>query len=580
MEKGDGVSVADAPSEVPQQVPNRTQVSPATTDGEGGSLRRFRLVSVSAIIAAAIPYLWVLWSLWTGTVNPFRVNEPTTAPGSVEYDAQARALMHGHLSLPPGSIGIEAFIHHGRTYTYFGIFPSLIRIPVLLFTHSLDGRLNSPSLLLAWLVTALFTSMLVWRLRVAIRGEAALGWTEAVSYGLVIFSTLAGSVLVSLASNPEVYAEDEAWGVALTCASLFALVGVVEKPSWRRVTVCGVFVLLTNLNRSTTGYACILGTLAVGAWFALGWAGSERRRWAVPVLLAGFVPLVVGCAIDFAKFNQLFGFPASEQLLYKAYQYGKINGGKHFSLRYLPATLQAYLSPGNLRLTSVFPYLTVPDIPRQLVDHTQVFNRGNTSSAPASMPLLFLVGLWGVVATFGRHRPVVVRSLRILLVAAAASAGAMLIYGTIYERFLGDFLPLLVLAGSVGMIDIWHRLDGARRPARTVVASLVCVLALFGFVANMGIAVVPQGNWNATQVRNFVHAQQVLSDVTGHPLSHNVVQTNTLPLYPPLDQLWANDNCQSLSISDGGGLAYPYPRSIWLPVKTGSTSLCRSLTRR
>ena len=51
------------------------------------------------------------------------------------------------------------------------------------------------------------------------------------------------------------------------------------------------------------------------AWFALGWAGSERRRWAVPVLLAGLVPLVVGCAIDLAKFNQLFGFPASEQLL-------------------------------------------------------------------------------------------------------------------------------------------------------------------------------------------------------------------------------------------------------------------------
>jgi hypothetical protein len=155
----------------------------------------------------------------------------------------------------------------------------------------------------------------------------------------------------------------------------------------------------------------------------------------------------------------------------------------------------------------------------------------------------------------------------------------MLIYGTVYERFLGDFLPLLVLAGSVGMVDIWRRLDGARRPARIIVATMVGVLALFGFVANMGIAVVPQGNWNATQVRNFVHAQQILSDVTGHPLSHDIIQTNTLPLYPPLDQLWATDNCRSLYISDGAGLAFPYPRSVWLPVKTGSTALCHSLTR-
>ena len=147
--------------------------------------------------------------------------------------------------------------------------------------------------------------------------------------------------MVSLASQPVVYSEDLAWSIALTCASLFALLGVVERPSWGRVVTSGILVLLTNLNRSTTGYACILGTLLLAVWFALGRAGSDRRRWAVPLLLAGAGALVVGCAIDFAKFQLFFGFPASEQGLFKLFGYSKINGGHYFSIRFLPSALQA-----------------------------------------------------------------------------------------------------------------------------------------------------------------------------------------------------------------------------------------------
>src|SRR6202035_5800965 len=101
-----------------------------------------------------------------------------------------------------------AFIHDGRTYTYFGLLPSLIRIPVLLFTHSFDGRLSAPSLMLSWLVTALFAALLLWRVRIVVRGDAPLGWAETMSYGVLLFSILAGSVLVFLASTPDAYSED------------------------------------------------------------------------------------------------------------------------------------------------------------------------------------------------------------------------------------------------------------------------------------------------------------------------------------------------------------------------------------
>jgi Bacterial Ig domain len=542
-------------------------------------LRRFKRVALVAVLAALVPYLWVLWDLWTGKVDPFRVAGGSANPASLIYDEQARAMLHGKLSLPTGSIGTEAFIHDGRTYTYFGIFPSLIRMPVLLFTHSLDGRLCAPSMLAAWIVTACFTSLLVWRIRIAIRGPVALRWPEAVSYGLLIFSVLAGSVLMSLASLPWVYEEDEAWGVALAVGTLFVLLGLVERPSWHRLTACGVLVLLTNLNRGTTGYACILGTFLFAAWFFLGRAGPERRRWALPLVGVGLLALVVGCVINVAKFSQLFGYPSSEQLLYSQFGMGRINGGKRFSLHFLPSTLQAYLSPLDLRVSSVFPFLSFPSVPAQMTAHTQLFNRGDTTSVTASMPLLFLAGAWGVVATFGRGLPMLVRSFRLLLLTAALTAGAMMIYGSIFERFLGDFMPLLILASAIGVVDLWRRLDGKTLPGRILVSALA-VLALFGFVANVGIAVTPSRYWSETQAHNFVHAEQVISDVTGHPLSRDVVRTDPLtgskPGQAPIGQLFIQGHCRSLSIAyENESKINPAP---WLQVEHAPhTPICDSL---
>ncbi len=536
--------------------------------------RRFIGASVAAVLMVAIPYIWVSWDLWRGSIDPFR----RIASGSV-YDVQARAIMHGHLALPPGSIGLEAFLRGGRTYTYFGVFPSLIRIPVLLITHSLDGRLASASIVLAWLVTAAFASLLLWRIRTVVRGDAPLGWAESASYGILLASVLTGSVLLFLASEPNIYSEDLAWSIALCCGSLFALLGVLERPSWDRVVASGVLVLLTNLNRATTGYACVIATLAIAGWLALGRGGPEQRRWALPMLVAGVVAMIAGCAVDLAKFNLLFGVPASEQLVYRAFKLGLINKGHYFSLRFIPSTLQAYAAPGGLGVSSVFPFLTVPDVPTHFIAHTQIFTRGPVASVPASMPLLLGTGVWGVIAACAPHRPRVVRSLRILLVASAISAGAVTIFGWILERFLGDFMPLLVLASMIGMVDIWRRMSGRKRPVRVLVAALVATVALFEFVANLGIAVTPQMDWTRTQVVHFVQAEQVISAHTGHPLSGQVIRGNSLPAQFSVGQLFIMGDCRELLVSDQStplGIYLPY--QIWLTVERAPhTPICDSL---
>jgi hypothetical protein len=77
-----------------------------------GDRRRFTIGVAVGFAAVTVPYLWILWNLWTGTFDPTRPYSPSNF-----YDLQARAMFHGHLYIPNGSIGIEAFIHGGRQYT-------------------------------------------------------------------------------------------------------------------------------------------------------------------------------------------------------------------------------------------------------------------------------------------------------------------------------------------------------------------------------------------------------------------------------------------------------------------------------
>jgi hypothetical protein len=513
--------------------------------------------------------------MWSGTVHPLRLHGSDDNP---VYDVQARALMHGHLVIPNGSISSEAFISHGHQYTYFGIFPSLLRIPIFAFTSSFDGRLTAPSILASWITTAVFCSLLLWRLRIILRGRAALGWTEAVSYGVLLASILVGSTLVFLASSDDVYAEDLAWSVALACVGFFAILGVVERPNWGRLTLCGIVVLCINLNRSTTGYAAIFATLSISVWFATGRAGSERRRWALPMALAGLIPMAIGCAIDFAKFGLLFGAPLTDQILYKEFRLGR-NGGQYFSLHNVPATLQGYIDPLTFRVRSTFPYILMPDP----LNSAGLVATGGTASALLSVPLLCAAGVLGIVVPFRRNQPTCVRGLRFLLVGAALGAGVIMVYGWITERFVADFLPLLILSSMIAMITAWRWLQDRSKKIRAALVSGTILLALVGLVANIGFSITPDSSWTQTQYTNYLTVQRDLSNVTGHPLNHTVVVGESFPHPAAVGTLFIKGNCEALYVALVTVPKSAFPSSAswytaWgLVERAPHVSFCRSL---
>jgi hypothetical protein len=529
--------------------------------------RRFTIAVVVGMAVVSIPYLYVSWDMWSRRVNPIRGIAPDNF-----YELQARALLHGHLWIPQKDLGIEAFWHGSHTYTFFGLFPSLIRLPFMGLIPALDNHLTAPSILAAWIVTGLLASMLLWRVRVLARGAAPMGWTEAVGSGFLMAAIMGGSVLVYLAASPWIYNEDLAWSVTLTVGCIFTLLGVLERPSWYRVVWAGVFLLATNLNRLSTAWACVIGALLVAGWFALGRGGDERRRWALPVAAAGLIPLAVGCLVTLWKFGAPFSVPVASQEFTRVDAHRRYflahNGGKEWGLQFLPSTVLAYFRPDGIHLSSLFPYVTLPTTPATAVGGVVFDETYQTASVESAMPLLFLLAVWGVISAF-RPRPVgSLRLTRLLLLAAAAATAGVMLCGYIADRYVGDLLPIFILAGMIGFVDLWRRAEHWAAPIGTGLITAVALLAVFSVVANVGAALASVQAWSTRQAKAFVVAQRSFSIGS---LAASVHHGSTLPNWAPTEQIFDIGDCAGLYLSTGVNVASVPSQLVqhdnWIPLE-------------
>jgi hypothetical protein len=551
---GVGTATLDAPADVHEA---------ETSTSRDESRRRFTIAALVGVGLALIVYLWVLWD---HRLDPLRTAWPQGTFSNF-YDIQAHALFHGHWDVPKDSLGIEGWIVGGKEYMYFGPFPSFLRMPILAVTDALDGQLTAPSMLLAWVVTGLFSSLLLWRVRLLMRGPEVLGRAEAASYAVLLATIMSGSVLLYLAGMPWVYHEAIAWSVAMSIGALFALLGVLERPSAGRVVATGALTAAALLSRTTIGWGCVIAVILAAVWFAVGRGGKKNRRWWLPLLAAGLIPLAVGCAINWIKFGSLFGLPMAAQVWTKVDAHRRAvlaaNGGSVFSPKFVPSTVWAYLQPTGLRFTSVFPFITLPSKPAAELGGVTLDVSYRTASLPASMPLLFLLGVWGIVTAFRSRSVGRARLTCIPLLAMAVATSGVLVAGYIANRYLAEFLPLLVLAGAVGAVDLLRRAGRRSRRVRLGALAIVTALGLFGLAANLAVSSTPTDGvaWGGERVRRYVELQKSISDVTGHPLDDNIVRGTELPKRAPADQLFVAGDCSGLYLSLGES------RTNWIPVE-------------
>lgn len=469
------------------------------------------------------------------------------------YDAQAHAFLDGDLAVDGEVLGIEAFDVDGRSYMYQGPVPALLRLPVVAVAGDrLDGRLTQLSMLAGLAVATAAAARLHWRVRTLLRPGAAVDRGEAVLVAALTFTSSGGGVLLFQASRAWVYHEAILWGAALALAAVHQLLTFELTRRRPALALASLFTAGALLSRVSVG----LGP-AAGLALVLAVAVARRRR-VRDAVLATAAPAVLYTAVNHAKFGTPFDVPVAAQRLAMVdpvrRSFLEENGGSFFGVEFVPTTALRYLDPGGIRVGRLFPFVDFPAPPGPVVGDVRFDLLDRTAGLPATATLL--VALTAVAAVAVWRTPV----LRIPAAAAAAGAATVLPFGYVAQRYLGDFVPLLVLGGAVGLQ--WVLASRGHRPL--VLGACLALVAVAGWVS-LGLGLQYQRLWSTNvppELRaGFLGFQE---DVGTGTLP--VVRANELPAKGPAGTLLVLGDCAGLYLSDGLPLT-GVDRSQWASVE-------------
>ncbi|HEY7171864.1 MAG TPA: hypothetical protein VH417_13535 [Vicinamibacterales bacterium] len=391
------------------------------------------------------------------------------------YMAQAESLLvHGRLDVHPDDLLSECLRRGSRCYGYFGLTPSLVRVPflgILRYFHSAMTPLflGVAVLLAYWAALRLLARALV--------GVADASMPRAPVLGYAILGALLlgpGGSLMFL-TRPAVYEEAIGWGIA---CFLFALNWIW---AWHarevRSLVPAILLGIAAANaRPTLAVACgVLGLVV----FALSYPHPARsvRNAALCISL---LPGLTAAGVLYLKVRSpLPDHHISEQMT-KAPHWRIIlnrNGDKTAGLMFAPTELFAYFRPDALTRTREWPFFDFRRWQEMTVWLPPLPEGGayveRYSSLTATMPLSWIVNVLVVIwlaaiaprsLAAGRdgaapiRAPSLTREQWILAAGSVASAASMVLFTVttvgITNRYLADFYPLSAVGFALGAYAI------------------------------------------------------------------------------------------------------------------------------
>lgn len=536
--------------------------------------RGYRWACLAGSLLAGLLFCWVL-SVGHAHLAPER-------GGSGFYDAQTRALLDGHWDIPPGELSIEAIENDGKTFTYFGPVPALIRMPVLLVTDDLDGRLTQISMLGAFATTMAALSMLMWRVRVLVRGTRGLHRRELAITSLFVFGLGGGSIVVFLASQAVVYHEAILWGIAFALCSYLQQVGFLVAPGRRTLGLSGIFAGLALLTRASVGAGPVVAlglVMLVYLFRAIRGRSGRVTRGLVPqldapkprhhllgVFLAVMIPVSFYMAVNYAKFDHPLRLPLNQQVFSDLDPNRQAaladNSGSLFGVKFIPTTLWQYSRPDAVEPDGLAPWINFPRQPTTVVGDVTFDTLDEASSIPVTMPLLAVLGVVGVVALCRPppRRGPDLRVLRLPVVGAAAGAFTVLTIAFVANRYLGDAFPLLALLAIAGLHRLGRWFGAKLRAPSVLVGGVLLVLGLWGVAANLAFALEYQrliAPADPSDRAAFIGFQYDLpfsdtSQVTqGPPLEGDLTGSHLLPSIGPRGAILIMGDCDGMYWSDG-----------------------------
>lgn len=511
--------------------------------------------TTAGLVVGGIPFFLVLLN--------FRTDVLRTAVAqrfaSNFFDLQASAFLDGRLTVPNGALGIEGFVIDGETYMYFPPFPALLRLPVQMLTHDLDGRLTLPFMALAWVVLAVVTTRLVWLVRDCLRPGVPVSRSEAVAAAILLAAVTGGTVLTFDAALPWVYHEVYLWATALAVGCAYWLLRVALDPSRSAILWLGGFTLATALTRTPGGWAMSGAAMALAGWMVLRRGRPQRRAGLLrplAVLTAGLVPLAASVTYNWVKFGHPYLFPLESQVwtLVNAHRRKalEVNGGTITGPQFFETSLVNYFRPDGIRFVDYFPWITLPAEPARAYGGAFLDQTYRTGSVTAFMPLLLLLALAALPTLLDPRTRGPAAALRWPALGALLVGGGVMGYGYLANRYTSDFVPALVVLGTVGLWSVsrW-RVPRATvvRPVLLVAMAVLCAFSVAAQVATGTLAAAQ--THRGPELTSYLSLQERLSGGPGSPVSRLVSRSDALPGPGSADELHITGDCESLYVHTG-----------------------------
>ncbi len=431
----------------------------------------------------------------------------------------ALGLLDGRFDIDPNVIGDEAFVHEGRSYAYFGVFPALLRIPLVPFVDVANVPLSRSFASIALLLGSFAQAAAAY---LALSASPAGPFRDFLRDRLVLAMLLSGPPVL-FARLGSVYDEAIAWAWAL--ASVFvalAMSGFVGRRRFPTVTLAAMAAVagLCLLTRPTFAVGLYASLAALLVWLharegarpELGPSAWIRRlfrlRFALPAMIAIAFALAQA-GINYARWGdplqiadmaaQIHFIPPERIPHFKTYGlFNPIRLGYGFIYYFMPVWVVP--TPDGFFLQHAI---------QAVIDGLELPATSFLLSDPLTMSLA-MIGI-GALLT-GRHPHPMPRLGMILVMAGLCIAPTLMMMGWYMAfRYRAEFYPMFLMLACVGAIACVSR--SAAWSARKIAwhRRIICGLFLMQLVSS--------------HLHNFLYM------VTRQGAGYNVMQDGLLHFY-------------------------------------------------
>jgi hypothetical protein len=365
------------------------------------------------------------------------------------FTAQADALIHGNSYVNPiflaGFQG-ECLDYFGKCYGYFGLVPSILRIPLLPFSND-DLKGVNPF----WMITASFLLYIIFANLLAVGLLRYLGTQVSVLFFSFIQISIYASPVLFLITNPYVYYEAILWAISFAFACLYFQIRFLENGLGRNLYLALIFGLLTIHSRVVEGIGVLLSLLLVLYWFRLRKMLSKSIFFINQSLI--FIVLLSVPVLNFLRFGEFQPNITNH--------HGGVNADPYretffeavgvFRIQRIPKLFTAYIFPNFENWIGGFAFtpnnyvlnLLVLKAPLYSVEQSEYFS-------PFSSTFMFTF----VLAIFGLYfltKTNIKDPLSLIVLGNFASCLFISANIGATQRYLNDFWPFFFILSIIGL---------------------------------------------------------------------------------------------------------------------------------